>query len=186
MKHPLLFLSLTGLICLAACGSSLTPDQLSMAVQTLTAVSYTPTPSATPDPDESAIVILLNRGLVETGDPLSQTIEARYQVLEAGFPADSDGSLSTFQVDVRCECAGTSACCTAERMFIVLTSAMRAEMQRIIRQVPKTVASLRVDCHDHATRIGMIMVAWQDMLGYLRGTVNGFQLGARIVKFDGP
>jgi len=68
----------------------------------------------------------------------------------------------------------------------VLTSAMRAEMQRIIRQVPGTVANLRVDCHDHATRIGMIMVAWDDMLGYLRGSINGFQLGARIVKFDGP
>lgn len=186
MKRLFLYCSLSGAILLTACGTTLTPGQLDMAVQTLTAAAYTPTATHTPDPDESAIVILLNRGLAETTDPLSQTIDARYQVVEAGFPLEPDGSLAVFQVDVRCECAGTSACCAAERMFIELTTAMKAQMQRIIRQVPGSVSTLRVDCYEHAARIGMIMAEWEDMLGYLRGSVNGFQLGARILKFDGP
>jgi hypothetical protein len=186
MKRLVLLFGLTGVLWLASCDNSLTPEQLSMAVRTLTAAAYTPTVTPTSDPDESAIVMLLNRGLVGTGDPLSQTIDARYQVLEAGFPADPAGALTVFQVLVRCECAGTSACCTSERMFIVLTAAMKMEMQKIIRQVPDTVATLQVDCYDRSIRIGMLMVGWEDMVGYLRGSVNGFQLGARVVKFDAP
>ncbi len=186
MKRLILILCLSGLTWLAACGDVLTPEQMNMAVQTLTAAACTPTATSTPDPDENLIVLLLNRGLVETSDPLSQTIDARYQVVDAGFPAEAGGTPVTFHVDMRCECAGMSACCTPERMFIVFTTAMKAEMQRIIRQVPGTVSNLQVDCHDHATRIGMIMAGWEDMTGYLRGSINGFQLGARIVKFDGP
>jgi hypothetical protein len=87
---------------------------------------------------------------------------------------------------MRCECAGTSSCCIPERMFIVLTTAMKIEMQRIIRQVPDTVSNLRVGCFEHANQIGIIIANWEDMVGYLRGSINGFQLGARIIKYDGP
>ena len=86
MKRSILAFLLAGLIGLSACGTDLTPEQLTLAVQTLTAAAYTPTATSTPDPDESAIVILLNRGLAETTDPLSQTLDARYQVVDASFP----------------------------------------------------------------------------------------------------
>jgi len=186
LKRSILILLLAGLIGLAACGTELTPTQLTMAVQTLTASAYTPTPTSTPDPDESAIVILLNRGLAETVDPLSQTIDARYQVVDASFPPGVDGKSTTFRIDVRCECASAAACCTVERTFIAVTAAMKTGAEKIARQVPNSVDSLQVACFDHATQTGMMVASWQDMVSYFTGAINGFQLGARVVKLAGP
>jgi hypothetical protein len=186
VKRPVLILLLAGLIGLAACGNSLTPAQLTLAVQTLTAAVYTPTTTSTPDPDESAIVMLLNRGLAETTDPLSQTIDARYQVVDASFPVGADGSPTTFRVDVRCECAAATACCTLERTFVVVTAAMKVGAEKIGRQVPNSVASLQVVCFDHGSQTGMMIAGWNDMVSYFTGLINGFQLGARVVKLAGP
>jgi hypothetical protein len=183
VKRTILILLLTGLIWLAACGNDLTPAQLTMAVQTLTAAAYTPTVTSTPDPDESAIVILLNRGLEQTTDPLSQTIDARYQVVDASFPLDMDGRQTTFRIDVRCECA---SCCTLERTFVVVTAAMKAGADKIARQVPNTVTSMQVTCFDHATQTGMMVASWPDMVAYFTGGINGFQLGARVIRLVGP
>jgi hypothetical protein len=186
VKRPILILLLTGLVWLAACGNDLTPAQLTMAVQTLTAAAYTPTPTFTPDPDESAIVILLNRGLAETTDPLSQTIDARYQVVDASFPLGMDGKPNTFRVDVRCDCASATACCTLERTFVVVTAAMKVGAVKITRQVPNSVTSLQMVCFDHAAQTGMMVASWPDMVAYFTGGINGFQLGARVVKLVGP
>ena len=186
MKRPILILLLTSLIWLAACGNDLTPAQLTMAVQTLTAAVYTPTPTSTPDPDESAIVILLNRGLAETTDPLSQTIDARYQVVDAIFSLGMDGTPATFRVDVRCDCANATTCCTLERTFVVITAAMKVGAEKIGRQVPNSVTSLQVVCFDHTAQTGMMVASWPDMVAYFTGGINGFQLGARVVKFAGP
>jgi len=186
VKRPVLILMLTGLIWLAACGNDLTPDQLTMAVQTLTAAAYTPTATSTPDPDESAIVILLNRGLAETTDPLSQTIDARYQVVDASFPTNADGTPNTFRIDVRCECASAASCCTLERTFVVVTDAMKVDAAKIARQAPNTVTSLQVACFDHATQTGMMIASWDDMVAYFTSSINGFQLGARVVRLAGP
>lgn len=186
MKRPILIFLLTGLIFLVACGNDLTPAQLMMAVQTLTAAVYTPTATSTPDPDENAIVILLNRGLLETTDPLSQTMDARYQVVDASFPLGMDGRPNTFRIDVRCECASAASCCTLERTFIVVTAAMRVGAEKIARQVPTSVVSLQVVCFDHSTQTGMMIASWNDMVSYFTGLINGFQLGARVVKLAGP
>lgn len=186
VKRPILILLLTGLVWLSACGNNITPAQLTMAVQTLTAAAYTPTATSTPDPDESAIVMLLNRGLAETTDPLSQTIDARYQVVDASFPLDAQGGPTTFRVDVRCECAGASLCCTPERIFVALTAAMKVDAEKITRQVPRTVVSLQVACFDHATQNGMMIANWEDMKAYFKGVINGFQLGARVMRLPGP
>jgi hypothetical protein len=186
VKRPILMLLLTGLVWLAACGNDLTPAQLTMALQTLTAAAYTPTATSTPDPDESAIVILLNRGLAETTDPLSQTIDARYQVVDASFPLGTDGRPTTFRINVRCECASATTCCTLERTFVVVTAAMKAGAEKIARQVPGTVTSLQVTCFDHATQTGMMVASWPDMVAFFTGGINGFQLGARVVKLVGP
>jgi len=186
VKRPILVLLLTGLIWLAACGNDLTSAQLTMAVQTLTAAAYTPTPTSTPDPDESAIVILLNRGLAETTDPLSQTIDARYQVVDAIFSLGVDGTPNTFRIDVRCDCSSDASCCTLERTFVVVTTAMKVGAEKIGRQVPNTVTSLQVVCFDHATQTGMMVASWPDMVAYFTGGINGFQLGARVFKLAGP
>ena len=186
MKRPVLILMLTGLIWLAACGNDLTPDQLTMAVQTLTAAAYTPTATSTPDPDESAIVILLNRGLAETTDPLSQTIDARYQVVDASFPVGADQKPTVFRIDVRCECINGASCCTLERTFVVLTEAMKPGIEKIARQVSASVVDVQVACLDRSTQIGMVVISWRDMVDYFAGRINGFQLGGRVIKLVGP
>lgn len=186
MKRPILYILLIGLFWLVACGNSLTPEQLTMAVQTLTAAAYTPTATSTPDPDESAIVILLNRGLAETIDPLSQTMDARYQVVDASFPASADGIPTSFRIDVRCECISAANCCTPERTFVILTAAMKAVVEKIARQVPLTVANLQVTCFDRTAQSGLMIANWNDMVAYFTGTINGFQLGARVTKLPGP
>lgn len=169
----------------AACvGSDLSTAQMNSAVQTLTATVLPPTVTPTPDPDESAIVLLLNHGLEQTSDPLAQTIDARYQVLDVSFPLDADNQAAAFLIQVRCECVN-GACCTAERAFIMLVNAMKPVADKIARQVPGTVTTMQVACLDHAASIGMTIASWRDMADYFAGTINGFQLGGRVVKL-GP
>ncbi|MEW5939826.1 MAG: hypothetical protein AB1750_09215 [Chloroflexota bacterium] len=170
---------------LVSCGDVLSTAQMASAVQTLTATVLPPTPTVTPDPDESAIVMLLNRGLEQTADPLSQTVDARYQVVDASFPLGANQLAATFRIDVRCECVG-SACCTPERTFVVIVAAMKPGMEKIARQVPVTVMDVQVVCLDHTTPIGMMIVAWRDLTGYFTGAINGFQLGARAIRLAGP
>lgn len=172
-------------LALANCGYDLSTSQMASAVQTLTATVLPPTPTSTPDPDESAIVILLNHGLDQTTDPLSQTIDARYQVVDASFPLGTNQIASMFRIDVRCECLGT-ACCTPERTFVVIMNAMKPVAEKIARQVPASVTEVQVVCLDHTNQIGAMIASWRDMVDYFSGTINGFQLGARTFKLIGP
>ena len=171
---------------LAGCGDDLSTAQFENAVKTLTATVLPPTFTATPDPDESVIVILLNRGLAETLDPLSQTVDARYQVLDASFPLGPDQQPVTFRIDVRCECVNGASCCTPERTFVILTGAMKPAIEKIARQVPASVIDVQVACFVGITQAGMMIVSWRDMVDYFSGAINGFQLGARTMKLAGP
>ncbi len=174
------------LLALAGCGDDLSTAQMANAVKTLTATVLPPTYTPTPDPDESAIVILLNRGLDQTIDPLSQTIDARYQVLDASFPLGADQVSSTFRIDVRCECINGASCCTLERTFIVLTNAMKLGVEKIAKQVPPTVTDVQVVSLDRNTQIGVMVVSWRDLWDYFRGAINGFQLGSRVITLAVP
>lgn len=171
------------LLALVACvASDLSTAQMASAVQTLTATVLPPTP--TPDPDESTIVLLLNHGIEQTADPLSQTVDARYQVIDVNFPLDINNEASTFLVNVRCECVNGS-CCTAERTFVVFVSAMQSVADKIARQIPGSVTNMQVVCLDHTSSLGIVLVSWNDMADYLTGKINGFQLGGRVIKL-GP
>ncbi len=184
MKRLIPVVLLTVLV-LAACGDILTSSQMDMAIQTLTATVLPPAPTATPAPDESSIVLLINRGLAETADPLAQVIDTRYQVVEATFLPGADGQLTTFRIDVRCECNG-AGCCSPTHTFVVITHAMKASAEKIARQVPLTVTDVQVVCSDQTTQVGMAVVAWRDWLDYFRGAINGFQLGGRVVTLAAP
>jgi hypothetical protein len=171
-------------ILLAACGADLSNSQMDSAVQTLTATVRPPTPTPTPDPDENAIVLLLNHGIEQTADALSETIDAHYQVIDVSFPSGLNAQASTFLIQVRCECVGTS-CCTPQRTFVVLMNAMKPVAEKIARQVPLTVTDVQVTCLDHSTSLGMVMAAWRDIADYFSGQINGFQLGGRVITL-GP
>jgi len=170
---------------LSACVSAdLSTAQMTSAIKTLTATVLPPTATPTPDPDESAIVLLLNHGLEQNADPLSQTVDARYQVIDASFPADLNNQVSTFLIEVRCECVN-GGCCTTERAFVVFVQALQAVAEKVARQVPLTVTTMQVSCRDHTAPLGAILVSWDDMNDYLTGEINGFQLGGRMIKL-GP
>lgn len=187
MKRTIPLLASTLFLILAACtGADLSTAQMNSAVQTLTATVLPPTVTPTPDPDESVIVLLLNHGLEQTADPLSQTVDARYQVIDASFPLDVDNKASTFLVEVRCECVNGSSCCAPERTFVVFVNAMYSVADKIARQVPVTVTNLQVSCLDRASSMGIVLVSWRDMADYFTGKINGFQLGGRVVTLTGP
>lgn len=178
--------SLLFLILAACTATDLSTAQMASAVQTLTATVLPPTVTPTPDPDESAIVLLLNHGLEQTADPLSQTVDAHYQVIDASFAMDANQKASTFLIQVRCECASGTACCTPERTFVILVNAMKPVADKIARQVPVTVQTVQISCLDHTSMHGMVMVSWRDLADYFAGTINGFQLGGRVVTLVGP
>ena len=185
MRRMIAAISFVLLLALVACvASDLSTAQMNSAVQTLTATVLPPTITPTPDPDESAIVLLLNHGLEQTADPLSQTVDARYQVIDASFPLDINNNASTFLIEVRCECVN-GLCCTPERTFVMVVNAMQSVADKIARQIPGTVTNMQVACLDHTSSIGMVLVAWNDMAEYLTGKINGFQLGGRVIKL-GP
>lgn len=184
---------LNGLLMLAffltGCGqtTNLSAQQFDMALQTLTATALPPTVTPTPNPDESAIVLLLNRGLNESIDPLSQTLDARYQAVDVSFPLGASQLPESFLVQVRCECAfGGVNCCTPERTFVVVVTAMQTTITKIATQVPNSVINFQVSCSNQNAWIGTMSVAWRDLLEYYSGNINGFQLGARSVRLAGP
>lgn len=185
MRRMIVAFSFVLLLVLVACvASDLSTAQMASAVQTLTATVLPPTVTPTPDPDESTIVLLLNHGLEQTADPLSQTVDARYQVIDVSFPLDINNKASTFLINVRCECVNGS-CCTAERTFVVFVNAMKSVVDKVARHVPGTVTNMQVSCLEHTSSIGMVLVGWNDMADYLTGKINGFQLGGRVIKL-GP
>ncbi|MBV6397290.1 MAG: hypothetical protein HFACDABA_02900 [Anaerolineales bacterium] len=185
MKHILpLAASMLFLILSACISADLSTAQMTSAIQTLTATVLPPTVTPTPDPDESAIVLLLNSGLEKNADPLSQTVDARYQVIDASFPSDLSNNASTFVIEVRCECIN-GVCCTAERTFVVFVQALQTVAEKVARQIPLTVTNMQVSCRDHTAPLGAILVSWDDMADYLNGEINGFQLGGRTIKL-GP
>ena len=185
MRRMVAAFSLVLLLALVACvASELSTAQMASAVQTLTATVLPPTVTPTPDPDESTIVLLLNHGLEQTADPLSQTVDARYQVIDVSFPLDINNKASTFLIEVRCECVN-GYCCTAERTFVIFVNAMQSVADKIARQIPGTVTNMQVSCLEHTSSIGIVFVAWNDMAEYLTGKINGFQLGGRVIKL-GP
>ena len=189
MKRLLPIVPVCLLISLNACGTVgiPIPSNVGTAVgQTQTASIWTPTISATPDPDESKIVVWLNQTLL-AADPLEQTLDAKYQVVDVLFPVAQDGSQSSvFRVDIRCDCASNVQCCIPERMFVVTIGAMKVSSTRIIEQVAGRANDMQVVCYDHAAPIGMLVATWADVKGYLLGEINGYQLGARVIKLPVP
>lgn len=168
---------------LLACIMQMPALTLTDAILTLTATVMTPTITATPIPNTARLVEILNRNLVGA-DPLADTVDARYSVLDVQFAADAEHNLVTLKVNVECECV-YSSCCSTERTFVQLMHAMVAKpktMDEIRAQIPATIVEVQVAAFDHMQPRGTILVQWADVLLYAAGQINGNQLGARIVR----
>ena len=173
---------------LIACGNNpveISPAQWTAVGQTQTATMWTPTITFTPDPSENKIVEWLNAELSGT-DPLEQTLDAKYQAVDASFPIMPDGASTIFRVDIRCECATYSQCCIPERMFVVIMAAMKKRNDKIMEQIPGSVMQMKVVCYDHTTQVGVMAAWWSDVKGYLLDQINGYQFGSRVWRGNLP
>lgn len=177
------------IIFLMACGNSepvVTTGVGTAVALTQTAAVWTPTMTNTPDPDESKIVEWLNESLL-AADSLEQTFDVKFRAVDAIFLPGFENKPMIFRIDVHCECANnTSSCCTPERAFVVTMWAMKANNEKISKQVPPTVMDVQVVCFDHNTQVGMAVATWQDVTSYLFDKINGNQLGARATSLHYP
>jgi hypothetical protein len=173
---------------LNACGtvtpSAISPDTGTAVAHTQTAVMWTPTVTATPDPDEKRIVEWLN-GKLNERNPLERTIDAQYHVLDVSFPL-GPSSNPIFRVDMRCECPLNQQCCIPERMFVVLMGAMSGEKDNIYNQVPGSVLEIHLFCYNRQTPIGTMVASWKNTKRYLDGQITGDQLGWQVFKTNIP
>jgi hypothetical protein len=177
------FLPLLPLIVLLACVTQTPTMSLPEAIQTLTATVWTPTVTATPIPNTASLVDILNKNLVGT-DPLAETVDAKYYVIDIRFPPDDKNNLATLRVDVECECV-YSACCTNERTFVQLMRAFvvnQKTMEKVGVEIPVTIRNVEVVAFEHMQQKGAIQVLWSDVILYADGQINGNQLGSRIVR----
>jgi hypothetical protein len=185
-----LFILLTGF--LAGCGivPTTSPEtHTTNAYGTLTAIVITPSPTATSVPNENAIIQVLNTALENNKvvDDLSKAIDAYYQAMDIRFSKNLAGELTSLQIDMRCICVKNTACCTSERTFVVLANAMKAANKQIIERMPSTIQDVQIWCYNGEQPIGIIMVLWSDLQGYIAtDTVGGYQLGSRIMISDAP
>lgn len=184
-----LFVLLTSMLSGCDGGAAIPPEtHATNAAATLTAIVTTPSPIATAIPSETYLIQKLNE-ILQKGkvvDELSQTFDAKYQVLEVRFDKDTDGKIIYLQIESRCEFIRNEKCCTSERTFVVIANAMREAGKEIIKKMPETITHLHVSCKDRdGLFIGMVEVGWEDMKGYILGTVIGSQLGNRAISFPG-
>ena len=177
------------LLLINACGEvppEISPPMWTVVVQTQTAIMWTPTPTSTPDPNESNIVMFINEELSKA-DPLEQTMDAKYHVVDVSFPLTVNGS-TVYRIDVRCECPLNTQCCIPERIFVVTTNAMKSsgDKEKIIKQMPGNVSEMKIACYDHTILVGVLAVRWSDVKDYLQEKINGYQLGARTYRSSLP
>ncbi|MCL4530233.1 MAG: hypothetical protein M1282_12550 [Chloroflexi bacterium] len=190
LKRVLPFLPLLVILVFTACSSvspqqgGISPEEVTAVIQTMTAALWTPTPSLTPEPDSRTITDLLN-GVMIGSDPLSETIEAKFNVLDVRFPIEPNSKkVVTMQMDVECEWIFTDNC-TPEETFVHLMKGFDPKsklIDKISAQVPPTVKIVEVTTFNHRVQNGKIIVNWQDMVDFATGKINGNQLGSRIVR----
>ena len=189
-KRALPFFPILIFLAFAACTAmpenGISPEAATSVIQSLTATMWTPTATPIPEPDLAAIIDGLN-GVIVDSDPLRETIEAKFNVLDVHFPVESNSNqILVMQVDMECEWIITNSC-IPEESFANLMHGFAANdkvTKRIAAQVPVTVRSLEVTTFNHRIRNGRITVNWQDVLDFAAGKINGNQLGARIIEIE--
>jgi hypothetical protein len=185
LKHFLPFLAI---IILVACAPDLTSPEIQTAViQSLTATVWTPTPvtpTATPEPNTSRIVDVLNNAMIGS-DPLAETVDAKFTVIDARVMLDDTTKQSTtLRIHVECEWVFTDSC-TPEQTFVALIRALTVNnklVTKIAPQIPSTVSTLQMVAFDRMVQTGTVIVAWNDLMDYATGRINGNQLGSRITR----
>jgi hypothetical protein len=183
MQRSIRFLALTVFLALAACGGmpTVSPEQLTAA-----ALPTPEHPTAVPIPPEKAIVMFTNEALNRLADPLSQTVDANYQVLDVRFAPSADGLTMTLTIDARCECANSANCCSLQRTFVVVVNAMKAVQGKIRPYIPLNMGKTLISCRDHSRQLGVAEATWADMNYYFSEAITGSQFGNRVIFSPAP
>ncbi|MBL8090233.1 MAG: hypothetical protein KF758_00375 [Anaerolineales bacterium] len=176
---------------LFACAPDISnPDVQAAVINSLTATSWTPTPitpSATPQPNTAKIVDILNEAIVGS-DPLSETIAAKYRVLDAHVLMDAiTQQATTLRIHVDCDWVYSDGC-TPETTFVVLMYAFSENdkiIERIQNQIPASVQTLELVAFERMSPTSNIFIAWKDVWDFAQGKINGNQLGARMMRSVG-
>lgn len=176
------------LILLVACAPDLTDPNIQAAViYSLTATSWTPTPvtpSATPQPNTTKIVEILNEAMIGSA-PLTETIVAKYSVIDSQVLMDASNQQATIlRIHVDCEWIFSDSC-TPESTFVVLMNIFSTNekvLERVINQIPTTITTLEMLAFDQMIPTSILTVAWSDVLAFTFGDINGNQLGSRILR----
>lgn len=176
------------LILLLACAPDLTDPNVQIAViHSLTATAWTPTPitpSATPKPNTTQIVEILNEAMIGE-DPLTETIVAKYSVIDVQAIIDTTTQqTSKLRIHVDCEWIFSDAC-TPEATFVVLMNTLSQNtkvLERVINQIPTTITTLEMLAFEKMVATNIITIGWEDVLAFTFGEINGNQLGSRILR----
>lgn len=185
-KRALPFFPLLVILAMGACAqipdTGISSREVTAVIQTMTATMWTPTPSPTPRPNTMTIINTLNGAIIDS-DPLSETIAAKFSVLDVRFPIESASQqVLTMQIDVECEWVFANSC-TPEVAFVHLMRGFLADEKvfpKVAAQVPATLNLVEVRTFNHMVPDGTVVVNWNDVLEFATHKINGNQLGARI------
>lgn len=187
MKRLLPFIPIVFLFMVNSCTGTISSNPVATAVAgTQMALTRTAAPTQTPNPHISNMVNWMNNDLAAI-NPLESTLDAEYHVVDLSFPYLPDSLDLRFRVDVSCMCMNSDDCCVPERTFVVIVESMK-RYPGLPSLIPGEVREVMVVCSDHRTKaeIGAISATWDDVKGYLQGSVSGYQLGARATRTVAP
>lgn len=184
-------LSFLPVLVFIACAPDISDPNIQAAViNSLTATAWTPTPvtpSPTAEPNTARIVEILNEVIVGS-DPLSETIVAKYQIIDSQIIMDNTTQLaSVLRIHMNCDWVYSDGC-TPESTFVILMYAFSENdkiIERIQNQIPASIQTLELVAFERMTQTSNIVIAWKDVWDFALGTINGNQLGSRMMRSVG-
>ena len=189
MKRLLPFIPIILLFLVNSCTGINAPETnpTAAAAMSQVAASWTPTPVPTANPNIPSMINVLNTDLYTT-NALGWVLDAQYYVIDVSYPPVPNGSPRIIQVDIECICMNETDCCVPERTFVMFTESMKRSNGKISLQVFDGVENVMVVCFDHNTKEqkGAMSASWQDIYGYLQGSVTGQLLGVRAQRTKVP
>jgi hypothetical protein len=118
-------------------------------------------------------------------DPLTETVVAKYSVIDAQVIMDVTTQQATIlRIHIDCEWIFSDSC-TPESTFVVLMNTFSTNdkvMERVINQIPTTITTLEILAFDQMIPTNILTIAWSDVLAFTFGEINGNQLGSRILR----
>jgi hypothetical protein len=158
-------------------------------INTSPMLTTTSGPPPTTDPLSSSLYKEFNmviEGMVtdQRINELEHIAGPSYQVIGLDF-VQENAPLPVLRVKTRCECAENGPCCNPNRTFIVTMVVLEKiynnpAFQILQTPTPEKFSNMEIWCYDHANLTEVITVKWSDVRDFFQGSIDGFQLWARV------